>query len=77
VPYAASIGVGAALITSVGFRAIYLTNAAVLSACGLYLLLARPPEPRPTAEVASERLRSPEGIVPPDAPSGGDDRQER
>jgi MFS family permease len=77
VPYAASIGVGAALIASVGFRAIYLTNAAVLSACGLYLLLARPPAPRPSAEVASKRLRSPEGIVPPDgAPSGHDDLRE-
>jgi len=76
-PYAASIGVGAALIASVGFRAIYLTNAAVLSACGLYLLLARPPAPRPTTEVATERLRSPEGIVPADAaPSDKDDLRE-
>jgi MFS family permease len=42
-PYAASIGLGAALIGTVGFRAIYLTNAVVLSACGLYLLISRPP----------------------------------
>jgi MFS family permease len=73
VPYAASIGFGAALITSIGFRAIYLTNAAVLSACGLYLLLARPPVARTTLGVSSERLRSPEGIVPADdAPVAGD-----
>jgi MFS family permease len=66
VPYAASIGLGAALITSIGFRAIYLTNAFVLSACGLYLLLARPPVARTASEVSGERLRSPEGIVPAD-----------
>jgi hypothetical protein len=68
-PYAASIGLGAALITTVGFRAIYLTNAAVLSVCGLYLLLARSPGGSVVSEVARERLYAPKGIVPPDAPS--------
>jgi MFS family permease len=68
-PYAASIGLGAALITTVGFRPIYLTNAVVLSVCGLYLLLARPPGGSLVSEVARERLHAPEGIVPPDAPS--------
>jgi len=67
-PYAGSIGVGAALIAVVGFRAIYLTNAVVLCACGLYLLLARPPGGRIVSEVTDERLHSREGIVPPDAP---------
>jgi len=68
-PYAGSIGLGAALIAVVGFRAIYLTNAVVLCACGLYLLLARPPGGgRIVSEDAGERLRSPEGIVPADAP---------
>ncbi len=68
-PYAGSIGLGAALITTVGFRAIYLTNAVVLSVCGLYLLLARPPGGSIVSEVARERLLAPEGTVPPDAPS--------
>ena len=76
VPYAASIGLGAALITSIGFRAIYLTNAFVLSACGLYLLLARPPVASTTFEVSDERLRSPEGIVPADDGSVAGDRPE-
>jgi MFS family permease len=68
-PYAASIGLGAALITTVGFRAIYLTNAVVLSVCGLYLLLARPPGGRTMSNVAREKLLAPEGTVPPEAPS--------
>jgi MFS family permease len=73
VPYAASIGLGAALIAPVGFRLIYLTNAVVLSACGLYLLVARPPVARQTAEVATGRLGSPEGLVPPDPGRGRPD----
>jgi predicted MFS family arabinose efflux permease len=57
-PYAASIGLGAALIGTVGFRAIYVTNAVVLSACGLYLLIARPPEAGPsTAKGEPHRRR--------------------
>lgn len=64
-PYALSIGLGAALVGTVGFRPMYLANAVVLSACGLFLLLARVDPAAPTAEIAEEPLHAPEGIVPP------------
>jgi len=72
IPYATSLGVGAAIIDGVGFRAVYLVNAAAITAAGLYLLLARPPSPRHGMEISRERLASGEGLVPPDHPSGSD-----
>jgi MFS family permease len=65
IPYAGSIGLGAALVGVIGFRAMYLVNAVVLSACGLALLLSKVGPSVPSDEVAEERLRAPEGIVPP------------
>jgi MFS family permease len=64
-PYAASIGLGAALVGAIGFRPMYLANAFVLSACGLYLVASKVgPGPAP-GEVGEEPLHAPEGIVPP------------
>jgi MFS family permease len=64
-PYAASIGAGAALVGVLGYEVMYLANAVVLVACGVYLLTIRvgPSLPEPTR--AGERLPTAEGIVPP------------
>lgn len=64
-PFAASIGLGAALVGTLGFRPMYLANAVVLAACGAFLLLTKVGPPEPTDEVAGERLRAAEGVVPP------------
>jgi hypothetical protein len=37
----------------------------VLAACGAYLLLTKVGPTQPEGDVAAERLRTPEGIVPP------------
>jgi MFS family permease len=82
IPYAASIGAGAALIATVGFRVMYLVNAVVLGLCGVYLLASRvrPVEiPEVIEELsdgaragvearpaAAETTRLPQGIVPPE-----------
>jgi predicted MFS family arabinose efflux permease len=64
-PYAASIALGAALVGTIGFRRMYLVNAVVLGACGLYLLLAKVGPAGPDRGVGVERLHTGEGIVPP------------
>jgi len=63
-PYAGSIGLGAALVGVLGFRPMYLVNAIVLAACGVFLLWTKVGPPEPGDGVAEGRLRSPEGIVP-------------
>jgi MFS family permease len=65
VPFAASIGVGAALVGAIGFRSMYVVNAVVLSACGVSLLLWKTPPVAPRPEPAEGRLQTAEGIVPP------------
>jgi MFS family permease len=64
-PYAASIALGAALVGTIGFRRMYLVNAVVLGACGLYLLLTKVEPAGPDRDVGVERLHTGEGIVPP------------
>lgn len=64
-PFAVSIGVGSALVGTVGFRPMYVANAVVLAACGLYLLRTRVGRATPGERVAEERLHTGEGIVPP------------
>ncbi|MGZ8625945.1 MAG: MFS transporter [Actinomycetota bacterium] len=64
-PFAASIGVGAALVGTIGFRPMYVVNGVVLGACGLYLVLTRVGRAAPSGEVARERLHTIEGVVPP------------
>jgi MFS family permease len=64
-PYAGSIGLGAALVGVLGFRPMYLANAVVLAACGVFLLWTKVGPPEPGDAVADERLHAPEGIVPP------------
>lgn len=64
-PYAGSIGLGAALVGTLGFRPMYLVNAVVLAACGVYLLMTKVGPAEPRGEVAEGRPQSLEGIVPP------------
>lgn len=68
-PFAVSIGVGAALVGTLGFRPMYLTNAVVLAACGAFLVWTRVGPPQPPPERAfpeeGEALHAPEGVVPP------------
>jgi MFS family permease len=64
-PYAGSIGLGAALVGVLGFRPMYLVNAFVLAACGVFLLWTKVGPAARGDVVAEERLHSPEGIVPP------------
>lgn len=64
-PFAGSIGLGAVLVGRLGFRPMYLVNAIVLAACGVFLLFTKVGPAEAGDVVAEERLRSPEGIVPP------------
>jgi MFS family permease len=65
VPFAASIGAGAALVGVVGFRPMYLANAVVLAACGVYLLRSKVGPAEAAVDVPAERLHTAEGVVPP------------
>jgi MFS family permease len=71
IPYAASIGIGAWLVSFVDVRVLYVLSAIGLLAAGAALLVWRIPEPveLPTADevegAKEEGATMPQGIVPP------------